>query len=230
LIGADRSKQEDQTMSVAHKDRPARLDARKLLSEVRLVPVLTIERLADAVPLARALVAAGLRALEITLRTPVALDAIRAIARDVPEATVGAGTILEPADLLRAQAAGAQFAFSPGFTPELLIAAEGGGIPFIPGVATPAEIMQARARGYRLLKFFPAEQCGGIAALKAHYGPIPDISFCPTGGLGAHNMKEYLAQPNVVAVGGGFPVPAADLAAQRWDAIRDHAKALRAQV
>ncbi|MBM3601869.1 MAG: bifunctional 4-hydroxy-2-oxoglutarate aldolase/2-dehydro-3-deoxy-phosphogluconate aldolase [Alphaproteobacteria bacterium] len=217
-------------MSVVQRDRPAALDMRQLLREVRLVPVLTIERLADAVPLARALIAAGLRALEITLRTPVALDAVRAIAREVPDAAVGVGTVLEPADLLRAQGAGARFAFSPGFTSELLIAAEGGGIPFIPGVATAAEIMQARARGYRLLKFFPAEQSGGIAALKAHYGPIPDVSFCPTGGVGAHNMKEYLAQPNVVAVGGSFPAPAADLAAQRWDAIRDHAKELRAQL
>jgi len=217
-------------MSVAHKDRSAALDARKLLSEVKLVPVLVIERVADAVPLARALVTAGLRALEITLRTPVALDCVRAIARDVPEAAVGVGTVLEPADLLRSHTAGAQFAFSPGFTPELLIAAEGGGIPFIPGVATSAEIMQARARGYRLMKFFPSEQLGGIAALKAHYGPIPDVVFCPTGGIGGHNMKEYLAQPNVVAVGGGFLTPAADVAAQRWDAIRDHAKGLRAQV
>lgn len=205
------------------------LDMEALLRQVRIVPVLVIERAADAVPLARALVAAGLRVLEITLRTASALDAVRAIQREVPDAVVGTGTVLEPADLIRSRAAGARFAFSPGFTPELLAAARGGDLPFIPGVATPAEIMQARAQGFRLLKFFPAEQMGGVAALKAHWGPIPDVRFCPTGGLGAHNMKEYLAQPNVVAIGGGFPAPAADVAAGNWDAVRAHAAALRAQ-
>jgi 2-dehydro-3-deoxyphosphogluconate aldolase/(4S)-4-hydroxy-2-oxoglutarate aldolase len=208
----------------------ASFDVEALLREVRLVPVLTVERVADAVPLARALVAAGLRALEITLRTPAVLDVVRAIAREVPDAAVGIGTVLDPGDLLRGRAAGAQFAFSPGFTPELLAAANAGDLPFIPGVATPAEIMQVRAEGFRLLKFFPSEQAGGIAALKAHFGPLPDIRFCPTGGLGPHNMKEYLAQPNVVAVGGTFPAPPADIAAGRWDAIRDHARALRALV
>lgn len=205
-------------------------DVQALLAQVKLVPVLVIERLADAVPLARALAAAGLRALEITLRTPVALDAVRAIARDVPEAAVGVGTVLEPDDLRRSHEAGAQFAFSPGFTPALLAAATAGGLPFIPGVATPAEIMQARAAGYRLLKFFPSEQLGGIAALRANYGPIPDVKFCPTGGLGPHNMQAYLAEPNVIAVGGSFPAPAADIAAGRWQAIRAHALALREQV
>jgi 2-dehydro-3-deoxyphosphogluconate aldolase/(4S)-4-hydroxy-2-oxoglutarate aldolase len=184
------------------------------------VPVITIERVEDAVPLARALVAGGITTLEITLRTSVAAEAAKRIIAEVPDAIVGIGTILSPDDLAKAQSLGAKFALSPGATPELLGAAARGDLPFVPGVATALEVMSALARGFNVMKFFPAQQAGGIAALRALAGPFPDVRFCPTGGIGEANAAEWLAEPNVVAVGGSWLCPAADIAAGRWDKIK----------
>jgi 2-dehydro-3-deoxyphosphogluconate aldolase/(4S)-4-hydroxy-2-oxoglutarate aldolase len=195
------------------------MEVAAILRRAGFVPVVTIERADHAVPLAKALAEGGLGVIEVTLRTAAAIDALKAILREVPEALAGVGTVLSPDDLARAQAAGARFAFSPGFTPDLLRAA-----------ATPAEAMQARALGFRVLKFFPAEQSGGIAALKALHGPLPDLLFNPTGGITEANLKDYLAQPNVVAVGASWVAPSADMAAGRWEAIRDRARRVRALV
>jgi 2-dehydro-3-deoxyphosphogluconate aldolase/(4S)-4-hydroxy-2-oxoglutarate aldolase len=190
-----------------------------LLRSATVIPVLTIERLEDAVPLARALVAGGVRVLEVTLRTPVAIDAARVIMANVPEAVVGIGTILSPDDLARAAALGASFGISPGATPDLLRAAAASGLPFAPGIATASELMQALAHGFGLVKFFPAEQSGGIRALRALAGPFPDAQFCPTGGIGEANAAAWLAEPNVVAVGGSWLCPAADVRSGNWAGI-----------
>ena len=190
-----------------------------LFRQATVVPVLTIERLADAVPLARALVAGGVRVLEVTLRTPVALEAAKAMIAEVPEAVVGIGTILNADDLARAENVGARFGISPGATPDLLKAAAASGLPFAPGIATASELMQALAHGLGLVKFFPAEQSGGIKALRALAGPFPDTRFCPTGGIGEANAAAWLAEPNVVAVGGSWLCPAADVRAGNWDRI-----------
>ncbi len=206
------------------------MEVAAILRRAGFVPVVTIERADHAVPLAKALAEGGLGVIEVTLRTAAAIDALKAILREVPEALAGVGTVLSPDDLACAQAAGARFAFSPGFTPDLLRAAATAPMPFIPGVATPAEAMQARALGFRVLKFFPAEQSGGIAALKALHGPLPDLLFNPTGGITEANLKDYLAQPNVVAVGASWVAPTADMAAGRWEAIRDRARRVRALV
>lgn len=198
-----------------------------MMRRVGFVPVVTIERAEHGPALARALIAGGLTMIEVTLRTEAALDALAAILRDVPEAEAGVGTVLGADELRRAAAAGAKFAFSPGFTPELLAAGRGAGIPFIPGVATAAEAMQARSYGYRVMKFFPAEQSGGIAALKALYGPLADLLFCPTGGITEANLRDYLAEPNVVAVGSSFVAPPADINAGQWGKIEERARKLR---
>jgi 2-dehydro-3-deoxyphosphogluconate aldolase / (4S)-4-hydroxy-2-oxoglutarate aldolase len=190
-----------------------------LLKSGCVIPVLTIERLADAVPLARALVAGGVRVLEVTLRTLVALPAAKAIMADVPEAVVGIGTILNADDLARAEDIGAQFGISPGATPELLRAAAASPLPFAPGIATASDLMQALAYGFGPVKFFPAEQSGGIKALRALAGPFPDMRFCPTGGIGEANAAAWLAEPNVVAVGGSWLCPAADIRSGNWDGI-----------
>ena len=190
-----------------------------LLRSGCVIPVLTIERLEDAVPLARALVAGGVRVLEVTLRTPVAIPAAKAIMAEVPEAVVGIGTILNPADLARAEDIGARFGISPGATPELLKAAAASALPFAPGIATASELMQALAHGFGLVKFFPAEQSGGIKALRALAGPFPDARFCPTGGIGEANAASWLAEPNVVAVGGSWLCPAADIGSGNWSGI-----------
>jgi len=190
-----------------------------LLKSAVVIPVLTIERLEDAVPLAKALVAGGVRVLEVTLRTPVAIEAARAIMAEVPDAVVGIGTILNPDDLARAEALGASFGISPGATPDLLKAAAASGLPFAPGIATASEVMQALAHGFNLLKFFPAEQSGGIRAIRALAGPFPDVRFCPTGGVGEANAAAWLAEPNVVAVGGSWLCPAADIRSGNWDGI-----------
>ncbi len=184
-----------------------------------IIPVITIDRLEDAVPLARALVAGGVRLLEITLRTPAGMAGAEAIIREVPDAVVGIGTVLTPADLRRAVEIGARFALSPGATPALLDAAAAADIPFMPGVATASELMQAMARGFDAVKFFPATAAGGLPTLKALAGPFPQARFCPTGGLTEENAAEWLAQPNVVAVGGSWLTPAAEIAAGQWDAI-----------
>jgi 2-dehydro-3-deoxyphosphogluconate aldolase/(4S)-4-hydroxy-2-oxoglutarate aldolase len=190
-----------------------------LFKQSTVIPVLTIERVDDAVPLARALVAGGVRVLEVTLRTPVAIEAARAITSDVPDAIVGIGTILNADDLARAEDVGAQFGISPGATPELLRAAAESGLPFAPGIATASELMQALAHGFGLVKFFPAEQSGGIKALRALAGPFPDMRFCPTGGIGEANAAAWLAEPNVVAVGGSWLCPAADIRSGNWSGI-----------
>lgn len=200
----------------------------QLLGHGRVIPVITIDRLADAVPLARALVAGGIRLLEITLRTQAGMAAAEAILRHVPDAIVGIGTVLTPDDLRRAVAAGAQFALSPGATPALLDAAAAAPIPFLPGIATASELMLALQYGFRAAKFFPASTMGGIPALRALGGPFPDARFCPTGGVTLDNAPQWLAERNVVAVGGSWLTPAADVAAGQWDAITARAAAAAA--
>jgi 2-dehydro-3-deoxyphosphogluconate aldolase / (4S)-4-hydroxy-2-oxoglutarate aldolase len=190
-----------------------------LFKQATIIPVLTIVRLEDAVPLAKALVAGGVRILEVTLRTPVAIPAAQAIISSVPEAIVGIGTILNADDLARAEALGAVFGISPGATPDLLKAAAASALPFAPGIATASELMQALAHGFNLVKFFPAEQSGGIKALRALAGPFPDARFCPTGGIGEANAVAWLAEPNVFAVGGSWLCPAADIRSGNWAGI-----------
>jgi 2-dehydro-3-deoxyphosphogluconate aldolase / (4S)-4-hydroxy-2-oxoglutarate aldolase len=190
-----------------------------LLKSAVVIPVLTIERLEDAVPLARALVAGGVRVLEVTLRTPVAIEAAKAVMAEVPNAVVGIGTILNANDLARAEALGASFGISPGVTPDLLKAAAASSLPLAPGIATASELMLALAHGFGLVKFFPAEQSGGIKALRALAGPFPDVRFCPTGGIGEANAAAWLAEPNVVAVGGSWLCPAADIRSGNWAGI-----------
>ena len=190
-----------------------------LFAAARVIPVLTIERLEDAVPLARALVAGGVRTLEVTLRTKVAVEAAKAIIAAVPEAIVGIGTILNADDLVRAKALGAGFGVSPGLTPELLRAAAADELPFVPGIATASELMQALAHGFDLVKFFPAEQAGGLKTLRALAGPFPHVRFCPTGGIGAANAAEWLAEPNVIAVGGSWLCPAGEVRSGNWARI-----------
>ncbi|MBR0696182.1 bifunctional 4-hydroxy-2-oxoglutarate aldolase/2-dehydro-3-deoxy-phosphogluconate aldolase [Bradyrhizobium lablabi] len=191
----------------------------ELIRQAVVIPVLTIERLSDAVPLAKALVAGGVRTLEVTLRTPVAIDAARAIMAEVPDAMVGIGTILNGDDLARAEALGVRFGISPGATPELLQAAASSRLPFAPGIATASELMQALAHGFEVVKFFPAEQAGGIKALRALAGPFPNVRVCPTGGIGETNAAAWLAEPNVLAVGGSWLCPASEIRAGNWAGI-----------
>ncbi|HWA30691.1 MAG TPA: bifunctional 4-hydroxy-2-oxoglutarate aldolase/2-dehydro-3-deoxy-phosphogluconate aldolase [Rhizomicrobium sp.] len=191
-------------------------DISSIVSVAPVIPVLTIARIADAVPLAEALVEGGLPVLEVTLRTRAALDAISAIAHDVPAAVVGAGTVLAAADLKRAYDAGAQFAVSPGFTEEL---ARDAILPLLPGVATASEIMRGRALGFAHFKFFPAESSGGVAALKSFAGPFADIRFCPTGGVTAQTAPAYLALANVACVGGSWMAPNRMVEAGDWNGI-----------
>jgi 2-dehydro-3-deoxyphosphogluconate aldolase / (4S)-4-hydroxy-2-oxoglutarate aldolase len=191
----------------------------ELFKSATIIPVLTIDRLEDAVPLAKALVAGGVRVLEVTLRTPVAIEAAKAMIAEVPEAIVGIGTILNADDLARAKALGAKFGISPGGTPELLKAAAAGDLPFAPGIATASELMQALAHGFDIVKFFPAEQSGGIKALRALAGPFPNTRVCPTGGIGEANAAAWLAEPNVLAVGGSWLCPAADIKSGNWAGI-----------
>jgi len=202
-----------------------KIQALEILENGPVVPVMVIHELAHAVPLARALVAGGVRVLEIVLRTPVALDAIRAIAAEVPEAITGAGTVVNAQDLAAVTAAGAVFAISPGLTQALLDAALLGPIALIPGIATISELMLAMDKGYRQFKFFPAEAAGGIAMLKAIAGPFPQVTFCPTGGISAANYRDYLALKNVACVGGSWIVPADLIASQSWGAITELAVA-----
>jgi len=190
-----------------------------LFRAATVIPVLTIDRLEDAVPLARALVAGGVRTLEVTLRTSVAIEAAKAMIAEVPEAIVGIGTILNPADLARAEALGVKFGISPGLTPDLLKAAADSALPFAPGIATASELMQALALGFDLAKFFPAEQAGGIKGLRALGGPFPNVRFCPTGGVGEANAATWLAEPNVLAVGGSWLCPTAEVRAGNWAGI-----------
>ena len=202
---------------------PASIDA--ILRRAPVLPVLAIERLDDAVPLARALVDGGLPVLEVTLRSDVALEAIRRIVDEVPDAIVGAGTVLSAADLDSVARAGAVFAISPGATDALYEAAAGIAMPWIPAVATASELMRGLEQGHRRFKFFPAESSGGIAALKAFAGPFPQAKFCPTGGIDAATAPRYRALANVITVGGSWMVPKDALASRDWDRIRTLAQA-----
>jgi 2-dehydro-3-deoxyphosphogluconate aldolase/(4S)-4-hydroxy-2-oxoglutarate aldolase len=195
-----------------------------------VVPVLVVEDLATARPLAQALVAGGLPALEVTLRTPCALDAIRAMA-DVPGGVVGAGTLLTPADVKAAKRAGARFGVSPGSSAAIIAACAEEGLPLLPGAVTATEIMALLEQGYTVQKFFPAEQSGGAAFLKSIGSPIPQVSFCPTGGVSLKNAPDYLALKNILCVGGSWVAPKEALAAGDWakvTALAAEAAALRA--
>jgi 2-dehydro-3-deoxyphosphogluconate aldolase/(4S)-4-hydroxy-2-oxoglutarate aldolase len=206
-------------------------DPRPLVARAPVIPVLTIARVTDAVPLARALVAGGLPVIEVTLRTPAAIDAIRAIAAEVPDAVVGVGTVTKPADVAAAVAAGARYLVSPGTPPALADALAAAPVPVLPGCATVSEAMALAARGFPVLKFFPAEAAGCIAWLKSVAGPLPDVAFCPTGGIDQGNAPAYLALPNVVAIGGSWVAPKEAVAAgdfARVTALAAAAAVLRA--
>lgn len=198
---------------------------RDLCNLAPVVPVLIIEDVAHAAPLARALVAGGLPALEVTLRTPVALDAIRAMADAAPDAVVGAGTLRSAAHVKAAVAAGARFGVSPGLSHAVLDAADDADLPMLPGVATPSEAMAAADRRLEILKFFPAEANGGIRVLKAWASPLAGLAFCPTGGIGAGNAPNYLAQPNVLCVGGSWVAPSEMIRQGDWTGITALARA-----
>ena len=184
-----------------------------------IVPVMVINKIEDAVPLARALVAGGISVLEVTLRTPCALEAIAKIAKEVPEALVGAGTILNEAQLQQAVDAGAQFVITPGATTDLLKAAMAGTVPLIPGVASISEVMAGMELGYTNFKFFPAEASGGVNALKAFSGPLANIRFCPTGGITPSSYKDYLALSNVDCIGGSWIAPTDAMEQGDWERI-----------
>jgi len=197
---------------------------RTIMATAPVIPVLTIERLEQAVPLARALVRGGLTVLEVTLRTACALEAIRAMRAAVPDAIVGAGTLTRVRDFSDCAAAGAQFGVTPGLTAALASAGADCGLPLLPGVMTPTELVAARAAGFDACKLFPAQQAGGVGMLRALAGPFPDHVFCPTGGVTRANAADYLALPNVLCVGGSWITPPAALAAEDWDAIESLAR------
>ena len=202
-----------------------------LVSYGPVIPVIVINQLEDAVPMARALVAGGVRVLEVTLRTPIALQCMEAIARDVPQAVLGAGTIRSVADAKAAKDVGCVFGVSPGYTSQIGNACREIGLPLLPGTATGSEVMQATADGYTFLKFFPAMQAGGIAMLKALGGPFTDVVFCPTGGITLETAPQFLALPNVKVCGGSWLTPADAVAAKDWARITTLARqagALRA--
>jgi 2-dehydro-3-deoxyphosphogluconate aldolase/(4S)-4-hydroxy-2-oxoglutarate aldolase len=207
-------------------------DPTALVSKAPVIPVLTIERAIDAVPLARALVAGGLPVIEVTLRTKAALEAIRAIAAEVPDCVVGVGTVLRAADIGAAIGAGAKYLVSPGTPSELAAALADVGIPVLPGCATVSEAMALGARGFKVLKFFPAEASGGTAWLKSIAAPLPELRFCPTGGIDSKNIATYLACPNVLAVGGSWVAPKDAIASgdfARITQLAREASALRAR-
>ena len=202
----------------------------ELASHGPVIPVIVIERIEDAVPLAQALVDGGVKVLEITLRTPIALQCMEAIARDVPAAIVGAGTVRNVIDVHAAKSAGCKFAVSPGYLSAVGQACREIDLPLLPGVATGSEVMQANADGYSFLKFFPATAAGGIPMLKALAGPFPDIVFCPTGGITVQTAPQFLALPNVRVCGGSWLTPADALQAGDWQriaALAREASALR---
>ncbi|MEU5240148.1 bifunctional 4-hydroxy-2-oxoglutarate aldolase/2-dehydro-3-deoxy-phosphogluconate aldolase [Streptomyces lydicus] len=209
--------------SAATSPAPASTEL-SVLGLAPVIPVVVLDDAADAVPLARALVAGGLPAIEVTLRTPAAPTAIRAIAEEVPEAVVGAGTVLTPEHVDAAGAAGARFLVSPGWSPRLLRAMRVCGLPFLPGVSTASEVVTLLDEGVTELKFFPAEAAGGTAYLKSLAAPLPQARFCPTGGIGLASAPAYLALPNVACVGGTWMLPADALAAKDWDRVRRLAK------
>jgi 2-dehydro-3-deoxyphosphogluconate aldolase / (4S)-4-hydroxy-2-oxoglutarate aldolase len=201
------------------KPLPSQLTALAVMQDAPVIPVIVLHDVNHAVPMARALVAGGIRMLEVTLRTPVALQCMERIANDVPEAVVGAGTVRTPAEAQAAARAGARFAVSPGFTQAVGQACRDHGLPLLPGVATGSEIMMAQEAGYTELKFFPAMQAGGPAMLKAWSGPFFDVKFCPTGGVSEANAQDFLSLPNVVCVGGSWLVPPEALAQGDWQRI-----------
>jgi 2-dehydro-3-deoxyphosphogluconate aldolase / (4S)-4-hydroxy-2-oxoglutarate aldolase len=200
------------------------LDLLKLADQGPVIPVIVIDDLAHAVPLAQALVAGGVRVLEVTLRTPAALQAMEAIGREVPGAIVGAGTLRTVADAHAVKAAGAVFAVSPGFTPALSSACRDIGLPLLPGVASASEVMNACDHGHRFLKLFPATAVGGVNLLKGLAGPFPDVSFCPTGGISLASAPEFLALPNVRVCGGSWLTPKAAIEAGDWSRITELAR------
>ncbi|MEM7021737.1 MAG: bifunctional 4-hydroxy-2-oxoglutarate aldolase/2-dehydro-3-deoxy-phosphogluconate aldolase [Pseudomonadota bacterium] len=197
----------------------------ELLTSTPIIPVLAIDSVAAALPLAKALVAGGLGVLEITLRTPAALEIIGAIRNELPDASVGAGTVLTAEQYHDAERAGARFMVSPGTTPALLDVAEDSSVPWLPGAATSSEVMQLLERGYDCQKFFPAEPAGGIAYLKALAAPLPDARFCPTGGIDSNRASAYLALSNVLCVGGSWVAPRDAVAAGDWASITRLAQA-----
>ena len=204
------------------------LDTLSLASHGPVIPVIVLQRVTDAVPLAEALLAGGVKVLEVTMRTPVALQCIEAIAKALPEAVVGAGTIRSAADAQAALDAGSRFAVSPGYTSDIGAACKRIGLPLLPGVATASEVMSANADGLHFLKFFPALQAGGIPMLKALGGPFPDVVFCPTGGITPESAPQFLALPNVKVCGGSWLSPADAVAAGDWARITQLARAAQA--
>lgn len=207
------------------------LSIRDIMRASPVMPVIVIDRVEDAVPLAKALVAGGIRVLEVTLRTAAALESIRAIAAGVPDAIVGVGTVTQPAQFAEVKAAGAVFAVTPGLTRELAEAAKTAGVPLLPGVMTPSEVIAARSAGFDAMKLFPAEQAGGLGMIKAMGGPFADVLFCPTGGVTLDSAPKFLALPNVGCVGGSWLVPKDRVASGDWQAITQLAReaaALRA--
>ncbi len=206
-------------LNPAFKSLPAQLTSLDVMQDAPVIPVIVLNDVNHAVPMARALVAGGIRMLEVTLRTSVALQCIERIAKEVPEAIVGAGTVRSPHEAEAAARAGAKFAVSPGLTASVGQACRDHGLPLLPGVATGSEIMMASEAGYNALKFFPAMQAGGPAMLKAWSGPFFDVKFCPTGGVSVGNAQEFLSLPNVICVGGSWLVPADALASGDWARI-----------
>ena len=196
------------------------LDIKHIMDTSPVMPVLVIDELEHALPLAKALYDGGLKVLEVTLRTEVALDAIKLIRQELPEAIVGAGTVTDSKTLQAAEAAGAQFFVSPGVNDSLLTAAQYSAMPLLPGVATPTEAMRLYEMGFTALKFFPAQAAGGTAMLKSIAGPLPQLDFCPTGGINLNNASEYLALANVRCVGGSWMAPAELVKQQDWQQIK----------
>jgi 2-dehydro-3-deoxyphosphogluconate aldolase/(4S)-4-hydroxy-2-oxoglutarate aldolase len=199
--------------------------SQEVFNQGPVVPVLVIDKVEDALPIAEALIAGGINVLEVTLRTEAAMDVIRTIAEALPEAYIGAGTVTNREQLKAVTDAGAKFAISPGLTADLLKAGKEGSIPLIPGISNISDLMKAKDAGYDHLKFFPAEAAGGVKALKSIGGPFPDIVFCPTGGISPSNYKEYLALPNVKCCGGSWLAPTDAIENKQWSIITDLAKA-----
>jgi len=195
------------------------MDTLALMRVGPVIPVIVIGEIAQAVPLAKALVAGGVRVLEVTLRTPAGLAAIKAIAQEVSGAIVGVGTVTAPEEFVQARDAGARFAVSPGLTPALAEAGRQSGLPYLPGVMTPSDVIVARAAGFRQLKLFPAQQAGGIGMLRALHGPFPDVMLCPTGGVTEETAPEFLSLPNVACVGGSWLTPKSAVDGGNWGEI-----------
>ncbi|HEY9102664.1 bifunctional 4-hydroxy-2-oxoglutarate aldolase/2-dehydro-3-deoxy-phosphogluconate aldolase [Chitinimonas sp.] len=200
------------------------MNIRDIMRASPVMPVIVLDRVEDAVPLARALVAGGIRVLEVTLRTAAGLASVKAIAAEVPEAIVGVGTVTRPEQFAEAKAAGAVFAVTPGLTEELALAAKAAGISLLPGVMTPSEVIAALGWGFDAMKLFPAEQAGGLGMLKAMNGPFAEVLFCPTGGVTLESAPKFLALPNVACVGGSWLVPKDKIAAGEWHIVTQLAR------